>query len=328
MRIFVTITFLGLLAVLLGTFARAQLVPEALSLIASPASPSPGQTVTVQASTPTFDKNTAFFSWAVDGKARADLSGAGKDSVTFVAGTVGTQTRVSVVVTRSGGEGGSASLNLIVSDLSLPWFAETYTPKWYKGKALPVANSVVRVVAIPQIILGVGTVRPQDLIYKWDLDDQEGALSGIGQQVFRVKVSDLPGVSHRVRVLVEDQGKRVQKSGELFIVPAAGPRVMIYPASPLGGLNPRVAASLIPANKRELMDFSAEPFFFSVVTRKLLSYQWSVGGSEVGGAPASPNIITLNTEGLPAGEVPVSVSVDDQDEVVPPAVRSFSLLLP
>lgn len=327
MRIFATIILLGLLAVLSGTLAHAQLVPDALSLIASPSSPSPGQTVTVQAATPTFDKNAAFFSWSINGKVRSDLSGAGKDLITFVADTVGSQTRVAVDISRSGSEGRSVSLTIVTSDLSLPWFAETYVPKWYKGKALPVVDSVVRVVAIPQVVLGGGTVRPEDLIYQWGLDDEENALSGIGQRVFRVKVSDLPGASHHVQVTVEDQGKRIQKSGELFIVPIAGPRVTVYEVSPLGGVNPRVAVSVISTNKRGLMDFSVEPFFFSASTRKLLSYKWSVGGSGVRGAPTNPNLITLNTEGLAPGEIPVSVSVDDQDEIVPQAIKAFSLLL-
>lgn len=320
----IKITVLLLAGVLSGFFVHAQLVPDALSLAASPSSPSPEETVTVQAATPTFDKNTAFFSWSIDGKTRPDLSGAGKDSVTFIAGTVGSATRVNVDVSRSDGEGNSASLMVMVSDLSLPWFAETYTPKWYAGKALPVASSVVSVVAVPQIILNGRALSPQELIYSWDLDDEEGVVSGIGKEVLRVKMSDLPKTSHHVKVTIEDTGKRIKKEGEIFLV-ASAPKVVIYPSSPLGGGEWRAAAAVFTASVDKLLDFVAEPFFFSAASKKNLSYGWDVAGAEVFGSPQNPHILTLNTEGFAEGTIPLSVSVDDKDDLVSPAFGSFNL---
>ncbi len=314
------------LSLLSGVVAHAQLVPDALSLVSSPASPSPGQEVTVRAATPTFDKNTAFFSWSVGGKQRTDFSGQGKDLITYIAGEVGSVTAVRVSISRAGGEGNSASLNIIVSDLALPWFAETYTPKWYKGKALPVANSVISVVAIPQIIIGGRALRPEELIYRWDLDDEEGILSGIGEETFHIKMSDLPKTSHRVRVMVEDIGKRIQKDAEVFFV-AFEPRVLIYPSSPLGGGEFRSATGQFAVTSRGLLDFIAEPFFFSALSKKNLIFRWSVAGQELAGAPQNPHIITLNTTGLEEGEIPVSVSADDRDELVSPAFGSLNLLI-
>lgn len=326
-------TFVRQLAVLaafwllFGALAHAQLVPDALSLVASPASPSPGQTVTVRAATPTFDKSTAFFSWSVGGASRADLSGAGKDSITFIAGATGSQTRVFVDVARNGGEGGSASLGIISSDLSLPWSAETYVPKWYKGKSLPVANSVVSVAAIPQIILDGRTLGPNELIYSWDLDDEEGIVSGVGKEVMRVKMSDLTGTSHHVKVAIEDTGKRIKKEGEVFLI-ASAPRVIIYPSSPLGGGEWRAAAAVFIASAGKLLDFVAEPFFFSVASKKTLSYGWDVGGGEVAGAPQNPHALTLNTASMESGSIAISISADDREEFVPSASRSFILTLP
>lgn len=326
MKSIIKALFLTSMLLVAGT-SDAQLVPDALSLVASPASPSPGQTVTVRAATPTFDKNTAFFSWSVAGKARPDFSGAGKDSITFVAGAVGSQTRVAVDVSRGGGEGGSAALNIISSDLSLPWFAETYAPKWYKGKSLPVANSVVSVAAIPQIILDGRTLGPQELIYSWDLDDEGGIVSGIGEEVLRVKMSDLPGTSHHVGVTIEDTGKRIKKEGEVFLI-AHMPRVVIYPSSPLGGGEWRTAAAVLITSAGKLLDFVAEPFFFSALSKKVLSYRWDVAGAEVAGTPQNPHALTINTEGLGSGSITISTSADDRDELVPSASRSFILAIP
>lgn len=322
----ITKSLLLIIILLVAGASNAQFVPDALSLVASPSSPSPRETVTVRAATPTFDKNTAVFSWSVDGKSRPDFSGLGKDSISLTAGGVGSVTTVRVNVSRAGSEGNSASLNIIVSDLALPWFAETYTPKWYKGKALPVANSVVSVAAIPRIIIGGRALRPEELIYRWDLDDEEGIVSGIGKETFRVKISDLPKTTHRVRVLVEDAGKRIQKEAEVFFL-AFEPRVVIYPSSPLGGGEWRSAAANFSAASGGLLDFVAEPFFFSASTKKTLAFSWNVAGQEVAGSPQNPHIITLNTAGLNEGEIPISVNADDRDEFVPSAFKSFNLIV-
>lgn len=322
----IRIIFLTAALFLSAYFTYAQFIPTMLTVSATPSSPSPDETVNIQANTPTLDKNRIFFEWTVDGKPQPDLSGLGKDSIKLTAGPVGSTIRVSVVIFGADQEVKPSSLSITVSELSLSLFAETYTPRWYKGKALPTQDSVARIIAVPQIVIGGSLLRPESLIYRWNLDDQTDALSGIGQAVFRFRLSDLPKTLHQIRVVVEDGEGKIRKEGRIF-VSAANPQVKIYPSSPLGGVEFRSGSAFLLTKLRGLFDSVAEPFFFSASSRKNLRYQWRVSGGEVAGTPENPNFLTLDTTGQPAGAIPIDVTVDDQNDIVPSAVKNLNLIL-
>lgn len=317
-----------LIALFLGAgIMQAQTLPAALSLSATPSSPSPGESFTVQANTPSADSTIAFFNWAVDGKARQELSGFGKKDINLTAGGLGSLTRISVFASQGGKPLGSASLSVRPADLALTWVAETLIPRWYKGKALPVPSSVVNIIAVPQIVVGGKTLSPRNLVYRWGLDDEERILEGAGEDIFRIKTSDFPRSSHRITVAVEDINRTVKKTGEIFINPVS-PQLAIYASTPLGGVEPRAAHSFFFTELRGLMDFIAEPFFFPVKSRKELSFRWSVAGNEVAGTPENPHVLTLDTNQRQPGEVLVEARVNWGAGLIPlTSARSLTLFL-
>lgn len=317
----------GTLVIILSlfSFVQAQVIPDPVSLSASPASPSPGESVTIRAATPTFDKNSGVFNWAVEGKSRPDLSGLGKDTITLRAGDVGSLLKVEVSVSSPSGSG-ETSLTLPVSDLALTWFAQTYVPPWYKGKALPSARSIVNIIAIPQVKLRGAFIRPENLIYHWSLDDEEDIFSGVGEQVFKIKISDLPGTSHAVRVVIEDAGKEFRRAGEFFIVPAS-PHLEIYRSSPLGGIEFRSAGGAVSSSLRGEIDFAAEPFYFPVQRKSALRFRWEVGGASVLGSVENQSLLSLNTQGSPAGLVSLRALIDSKDVFTSSLSRTITLFL-
>lgn len=302
----------------------AQFTPDQLVLSSSPQSPSPGETFLVQANTPTLDQNRLFFNWTVDGKYRSDFSGIGKNSIKLVAGNAGSATRILVNVEGADQEVKPASLNINVSDLAMAWFAETYVPPWYKGKALPTQNSTVRVIALPKLIVG-SAIPPEKLIYHWSLDDQENILSGTGQQVFRFRMSDLPKTDHQIEVAIEDSRGIIHKNGRL-ILSVVRPQAKIYPSSPLGGIEFRSSPLFSFTKLRGLLDFVVEPFFFAVTSKKQLKFNWQVAGQEIVGAPDNPYLLTVDTSEQGASVLPVSATVDDDLDIIPAAADSFSLI--
>lgn len=310
------------------TFAEAQALPAPVSIVASPATPSPGEKVIVTAVTPSFDRHTAYFQWTVDGRARPDLSGAGKNSLELIAGNIGSSQRILVSVSRksaaAGVAGGDAGLTIRVADLTLTFVAETITPKWYKGKALPVSDSVVGVVAIPEFVVDGSRIPAERLIYRWGLDDEQNALSGIGEQVFRIRTSDLPGTSHEVKVRVEDEDGKIKKEDVLYIVPHK-PRLAIYNATPLGGTEFRATQSF--TGSRGLFDFIAEPFFFPVSSRGNLQWQWQVGGAPTAGISDTPYMITVDTAGYSEGALPITASARMPESFLAAASAILTLLL-
>lgn len=307
-------------------FIFAQFTPNPLVLLATPQSPSPGEIVVIEASTPTLDKNRIFFDWTVDDKNRTDLSGLGKNLIKITAGSVGSSIRINVSISGADKEIKPASLVINVSDLSLVWSAGTYVPHWYKGKALPTQNSIVRVVAVPKIIIDGAVLRPESLIYHWDLDDEENMLVGIGEQTFRFQMSNFPKTTHQIEVTVEDNEKIVRKKGRILLT-AISPEVKIYPSSPLGGVEFRSSSFFTFTKLRGLLDFVAEPFFFTVSAKKELNFNWQVANREIQGTPNNPYLLTIDTTGQVASIIPISVTADDTNTTIPSAFNTLSLTL-
>lgn len=320
----ITTAFL-LLGLAVGFAAQAQVLPPPLSLTSSPSSPSPGQNFTLTASTPTFDKDTAFFEWVVDGKARPELSGFGNNLITLSAGKVGETVRVSVRASRPGGETSQASLTVSTSDIALIWYAESLAPKWYRGKTLTSPNATVAVVAIPRIILGGQSLRPAELIYRWSIDNERDAETGVGKETFRFRASQFSGTTHQIDVVVEDIERRIAKHGRVLIT-TISPHLTIYPSSPLGGVEFRTANFFATA-KRGLLDFVAEPFFFPVANRSGLTWRWNVEGISATGIETAPHLITVDTHQRQAGQVQISATVDDASIFTPSVTKTLNLFL-
>lgn len=286
-----TMLIAGLLAA--APVAYAQFIPQPASLSASPHSPAPGETVTITATTPVLETAETFYRWRVNGVARPDLSGYGKNSFTATAGDVGTLIRVDVDATSKRDGHAQASLVVTVSDLALTWSAETYTPKWYGGRALPTRSATVAVAAVPQIYLGGALIPPERLIFTWGVDDQDAVRSGVGMDILRVEMSRLYNSSHQVRVRVQDIDRRVRKEGVVLLRPTE-PSLLLYPYYPLGGIEPRrsVNASAFP---RGLLDFQAEPFFFPIAAKNELTYRWALERRDAAGSPELPYLISIDT---------------------------------
>lgn len=306
---------------------KAQSVVDLAVISSEPESPSPGDLVTVRVDTPSSDFNSANFSWVVDGKSRPDISGQGKNIYQYTAGEVGSQSRINVGVNLQDGESATVSQTVSVQGLSLLWFAETYAPLWYKGKALPAPGAVVNVVALPEIIINRANIRPDSLIYHWSLDGVE-KMTGTGKTVFRIQTSpDLPNRTYNIDLLVESANKQVRKGGNIQIknFPA---KVLIYPSTPLGGIENRQASETVNVSLNSLLDLVAEPFFFPVSSKSELSYQWSIGTQGVQGNPRNPYLLTVDTGRQGGGRVPISVSIDDSANSGISLSKLINLILP
>ncbi len=288
--------------------AQSTALPLALSLESQPSSPSPGQSVTIRAKTPTLDTATTFFDWSVDGKHKPELSGYGNNSIQLTAGAVGTLSRASLVVTGTNGQPAQSSITIYPSTVALSWHAQTYTPAWYQGKALPTPNSIVTITATPQIVINGITLKPTDLVYTWGYEARDRLLVGVGKQSFAVQMPDQTDVDQHIRVTIEDMDGRIRKEGSIFIT-TVSPRTAVYRLTPLGGIDPRAAVSTIPGFRHETIDLQVEPFFFPTFSKKDIKFQWTIGGITPQGNPQNPFIATIEASDPNLGSLPVSAEV-------------------
>ncbi|MDP3769426.1 MAG: hypothetical protein U1A25_02570 [Candidatus Sungbacteria bacterium] len=298
-------------------------IVQQLSLVSTPASPSPGETLSIQAQTPTFDKNASQFIWTVDGKSRPDLSGFGKNTFNLLAGDLGSVIRVSVEVIPPGQASIRATQTIYVSDLTLTWTTGTYIPKWYKGKALPVANSDLRIAAIPTIIIDGVTIPANKLIFTWNMNGKR-ATQGVGSQVFEYKAPERSFNTQLIRLVVEDVNKKILKEARIAISNRE-PRAAIYQVFPLGGIEFRRATAAFSPVSTGSLDLQIEPFFFNVTSRKYLAYDWSAEGKQATGVAENPFFLTLDIQERQLGNIPVSIFVNDTDMFVPSAYKTLTI---
>lgn len=116
-----------------------------LSLI--PNNPSPGQTVTARVDSFNIDLSQASIVWRSDGKILS--SGVGAQTASFSAPLSGKSSTISVTVRGIEGSA-SATQTIRPGALDVVWESpDSYTPPFYKGKALPAPGATLRVVAIP-----------------------------------------------------------------------------------------------------------------------------------------------------------------------------------
>jgi len=158
-----------------------------VAITVSPEIPGPNENVTITLSSFSVNLNDTKITWSVGGSSVS--SGQGKTTFSFTSGPVGTRTTIDIAIIFS-------DINVRVekriiiepSDLDLLWEApESYTPPFYKGKALPSQEGIIQVAAMPaRKNTSIGSQK--NLSYTWKRNDKtQQQASGVGKQVFAFK---------------------------------------------------------------------------------------------------------------------------------------------
>jgi hypothetical protein len=138
MKIFnkIAILFFGLLLPIVSfgqTFGSPSLSSE-LGVEIIPTYPKPNQNVSINLTLYSGDLNSADITWYQNGK--NVLSGKGEKRYSFKMGPAGTETEIEIRIKLMGGSSFTKTFTLGGADVDLVWEASTYTPPFYKGKAM------------------------------------------------------------------------------------------------------------------------------------------------------------------------------------------------
>lgn len=148
-----------------------------------PPNPVPFEDITITLSSYASNLDGVLIKWFLNGKITS--SGIGKKSFSLKAGAAGS---VSTVITTISLPEGKVETKTIIkpSVMELLWQAnDSSVPPFYKGKALPTAESEIKVVAMPEVRNSSGLVNPKNMTYSWKKDysnDQDA--SGYGKNFF------------------------------------------------------------------------------------------------------------------------------------------------
>lgn len=256
----------------------------------SPEYPRPGQQVTITLSSYTADLERSNIQWFINGvKAKEGIA---QKQFSVTAGASGSTQEVDVIITAVNGVTLTKNIVIQPGDVEILWQAESYTPPFYKGKALYPLQADLVAVAVPHLVRNGVTLKPEDLVYSWK---KNGSVlkneSGYGKNIvtipggFGSKTIDLT-------VTVSSRDNRSTGMGRVVINNTV-PQVVLYEDSLLyGTIYSKALASSFELGSQEIR-LRAAPYFFSSSahhTVSPLSFRWAINGLAIG---QTSDVITL-----------------------------------
>lgn len=244
-----------------------------------PESPQPKDPVTVTIETYSFNLDNSNTKWYVNGNLAQE--GKGLKTLTFQVGNLGQTSNVRIVIDSDKGQL-IKTIAITPSVVTIVWEADTYTPPFFKGKALFSHQSTITFMAQPQLVTGGRTLNPANLIYTWSKEGTVlGSQSGYGKQTLTLTGSVISR-SMKVMVEVQDPTSGATASGVIQVDPIE-PEVSMYIVDPLYGVqyNKAIKGNL-PLNGKEVT-LTAVPYFFSNAESESgsISYNWSINSNTI-----------------------------------------------
>ena len=303
----------------------AQLGQTDLNLNLSPENPGSNQTVTASITSYSANLNSATITWVINGK--TIKKAVGETSFQFVTGNPNATTNLSVIARTSGGETLSQSVILKPANVDLIWQTDSYTPPFYKGKAMYSHQNKITFIALPHITNSNGAeIGAKNLIYKWSNNGTViDPLSGYGKDTYTI-VGSIISRPLNIEVSVTSPSSGGTALAEARVAPTE-PVVLFYKKNPLYGMEFQNALSgeVALLDSKEITVVGV-PFFFG--TRDLyapeLSYKWSVNGVSIDEDTTQTTRVFRQPEGI-GGTSNISLSVENSDKILQFASSNFNL---
>ncbi len=146
---------------LFGTVSAAGF--DLVNLTTTPKSPGAMEKTILRIESFAVNLNTANIIWNVDGVFVKD--GIADKELTVTTPDFGKKMVIDIIIMTAAGDKIDKQFIIAPAEVDLLWEAQTYTPPFYKGKALPTFKSSVRVSAIPRF--NTLTSNPKEYYYKW-----------------------------------------------------------------------------------------------------------------------------------------------------------------
>jgi hypothetical protein len=298
MRRFAPSIFLAFFILFFGisqmVFAQSAVEEGDITSTVIPEIPGPLQRTTITLQSYITDLNRAFISWQINGK--QDLSGYGKKQLSFTTGNTGETTTITYSIRPVSGELIQNRIVVNPAEINLLWEgADSYTPPFYRGRALPGPEGLVRVVALPQIKSGNSLLKADDYIFTWKRQDSivQGS-SGFGKNSF-VFQKDYLNPNETIGVTGQNNATGSKANAEI-VISGYIPKILFYEKNSLLGVRSQETLKdgfSVAGNDKTII---AIPYFVSPqnATASELTYEWKINGESTP-TPSPKNILTLRS---------------------------------
>jgi hypothetical protein len=265
-------------------FAHAQFLGNlsGVEIVLRPDYPQPNQTVEARVTSPTVNLQSATIVWLINGEVRQQ-SQAGI-TFFFTSGDIGNAQRVSVLVKTIDGQSLSDTVTIRPAEVVLLWEADTWTPPFYKGRAIYTSGSRIKIEASAYFKDQDGTLYTADeLIYTWSRNGTVlKNISGLGASSRILEGPKFYGNDVISVEVTTPSGSLIANSAAL--ITTEEPDLLLYESDPLIGIKYYSAIS----NEGSFYgtaepSVAAAPYFMDAqrANDASLTYRWKVNGTEV-----------------------------------------------
>jgi len=284
----------------------------------TPEFPEGGELVTITLSSFSIDVDSLTMVWKKDGVLLK--SGVGIKSISTESPNIGDSTTITIDVS-TGQQSVRKTIIISPSEVDLLWEStDSYVTPFYKGKALPSKESLVRVVAVPNT-----KIPASDLVYTWrkNFTSAQG-FSGYGKQSIETSLAYLDP-TQKIEVSINNVSKTYSAYSSISIVPQT-PMVIYYEVNPKLGLLTNISLSGVINTPDTNFELFAAPFFFSAksVDSNELTYNWTVGNQNIDKGSVK-NRVTLQFNKNESGSTQVNTEIRNVVKFLQKAKSSITI---
>lgn len=274
----------------------------------TPENPLPNGYVRLSAFSSAIDLERSDITWYADTKVIAQGPGATEADIS--AGPLGTSVDIVVIARAEGGATASGQAFIRPTEVDILWESDSYTPPFYRGRALPSAGTKIRAQAIAGLKLSNGALVPEsDIMYTWRRNGSViQTASGRGRSFALFPAPTLFGTD---TIEVEAVSISGTLSGKTIVrIPSIEPVLALYEDHPVFGILYSTAFGQTTIVKDAEATFAAVPYFAEANSPddSQLVYNWRVNGQSVAADYARPSAITINADNS-SGNADIALSL-------------------
>lgn len=259
------------------TFAVIKINNSDINTEIIPDTPQPYSDATVKITSYATDLNRSSIEWKVD--RQVVLSGVGRTSYSFK--TLGPNTATTIDIKIITPENITLNKQIVIrpSEIEMLWQAtDSYTPPFYKGKALPIQEGSIKVVAFPNTI-NVSKANKKNMVYTWSLNNKSASGdSGYGKDSFVFQNNILLN-KEKIKLSVSSIDNSYTATGAIDIE-TTNPRLIFYKKSPINGVLHNMAITNSATMFEDEMTILAEPYFLNRNSSDL-QYNWKINNDSI-----------------------------------------------
>jgi hypothetical protein len=195
----------------------------------------------------------------------------------------------------------------------LLWQAnDSYVPPFYRGKALPTADSEIKIVAMPEIKNGSKMIDPKNMAYAWKKDytnNTEG--SGYGKNYFTY-TSDYLDSSNNIDVTASTIDQNYSLEASIDIGTTTEPNIVFYKRDAnLGTLWEQAISDEHRIVGNEVLE--AAPYFISPDDIRIpsLNFGWFINDEQIVTNSFTKNLIPLQAQPGTSGTSRIKLKIDN-----------------